>query len=67
MTEAGIDAQKLNTVFNVKTAEKMLQFGFTKCKSMLISKNPENVINNELTVDNWNVKYVENANGEDAD
>ena len=33
---------------------------FKKCKSMLISKNSENVINNDFQVDNWKVDYVDN-------
>ena len=33
---------------------------------MLVGKDTRNVINNELFVDTWNVKYVENKNtGED--
>ena len=42
---------------NVKTAEKTLQFGQTKCKSMLVGKNTDTVINNELLVDTWAVKH----------
>ena len=37
--EAGFRAQQLNVVLNVKTAEKCLQYGITKCKSMLVGKN----------------------------
>jgi hypothetical protein len=50
----------LNALINIKTAEKTLQFGVKKCKSMLISKSSENVINNDLQVDNWKVDYVDN-------
>ena len=60
ITEAGFKAQQLNSVINIKTAEKALQFGVEKCKSMLIGKNSENVINNDLHVDNWKVEYVYN-------
>ena len=60
ITEAGSKAQQLNAFINIKTAEKTLQFGVKKCKSMLISKKSENVINNDLQVDNWNVDYVDN-------
>ena len=62
VTKAGFQAQQLNAVLNVKSAEKQLQFGVTKCKSMLVSKNMENVPNNNLMVDNWKVKYVDNPN-----
>ena len=60
ITEAGHKAQALNSYINVKTAEKMLQFGHSKCKSMLVGNNTENVLNNNLHVDNWKTEYVEN-------
>ena len=60
ITEAGMKAQMLNVFMNVKTAEKTLQFGPTKCKSMLVGKNTENIINTELLVDSWTVGYTEN-------
>ena len=59
VTEAGFKAQELNAYINVKTAEKTLQFGAKKCKSMLIGKNTEKVINNHLQVDNWVSSYEE--------
>ena len=34
---------------------------------MLITKNSENVINNELSVDNWTVEYAENSVTGDVD
>ena len=61
VTEVGVKAQMLNAFMNIKTAEKTLQFGPTKCKSMLIGKNTENVMNTELMVDNWAVEYKENT------
>ena len=67
VTEAGFMAQQMNAFINVKTAEKSLQFGPKKCKSMLIGKNTENVINNPLKVDNWTVEYVENEDTEELD
>ena len=48
----------LNVFMNVKTAEKTLQFGPTKCKSMLVGKNTENIINTDLLVDSWTVGYT---------
>ena len=38
ITEAGYKAKEMNMFLNVKTAEKSLQFGPTKCKSMLVGK-----------------------------
>ena len=49
----------MNALINVKTAEKGLQFGSSKCKSMLIGKNVEHVLNSNLTVDTWKVTHDE--------
>ena len=59
VTEAGIKAQKMNAFINMKTAEKSLQFGPSKCKSMLVGKDLSTVINSSLMVDNWSVQYVD--------
>ena len=59
VTEAGFKAQELNAYINVKTAEKTLQFGVKKCKSMLIGENTEKFINNDIQVDNWVSSYKE--------
>ena len=61
VAEAGIDATKLNAFINIKTAEKTLQFGPTKCKSMLVGKDTGNTLNSSLVVDNWKVEYKENT------
>ena len=61
VTEAGINAQKMNAFINIKTAEKTLQFGASKCKSMLVGKSAQNTINSDLLVDKWTVKYEENV------
>ena len=50
VTEVGYQAQQMNTFMNIKTAEKSLQFGSTKCKSMLIGKNKKNVLNSDLVL-----------------
>ena len=42
---------------NIKTAEKRLQFGADKYKTMLIGKNVKNCLNTELTVDSWDANY----------
>ena len=61
VTEAGIDAIKLNAFINIKTAEKTLQFGPTKCKSMLVGKDTGETLNSSLVVDNWKIEYNENT------
>ena len=57
----------MNVVINVKTAEKILQFGVTKCMSMLVGKNCEDVVNSDIVVDNWNVKHQDNPENSDND
>ena len=59
ITEAGYKAQMFNAFFNIKTAEKSLQFGVKKCKSMLVGKNVENIHKTSLCVDKWSVEHVE--------
>ena len=58
-TNAGFKVQMMNAFINIKTAEKTLQFGPTKCKSMLIGKNTSNVINSSLKLDEWKVTHEE--------
>ena len=48
----------MNAFINIKTAEKNLQFGNAKCKSLLVGKSTNNVINSKLMVDSWESKYV---------
>ena len=67
ITEAGYRAQMMNAFMNIKTAEKGLQFGIKKCKSMLIGKNLENVLDSNLSVESWTVKCRENIETEDTD
>ena len=59
ITEAGYKAQLFNALFNIKTAEKSLQFGVQKCKSMLVGKNVETILTTSLCVDKWSVEHVE--------
>jgi hypothetical protein len=61
VTEAGIKAQEMNAFINIKTAEKGLQFGPTKCKSMIVGKDISTVINSNIMVDKWSVSYTENV------
>ena len=57
VTEAGYQAQQMNALINIKTAEKGLQFGITKCKSMIVGKDTENVLFSDLTVDKWSTSH----------
>ena len=67
ITEVGYQAQMLNAFMNVKTAEKRLQFGAKKCKTMLVGKNLDHVVNSDLTVDKWSVEHRENTETGDTD
>ena len=67
VTTADFRAQQLNAVINVKTAEKRLQFGVSKCKSMLVGKHCEDVVTSDIYVDKWSVKHEENAENSDND
>ena len=67
VTEVGYKAQMMNAFMNVKTAEKCLQFGVKKCKSMLVGKNIENIIDSTLYVDKWTVEHEENLETGDTD
>ena len=67
VTEAGFKSQQMNVNLNVKTAEKGLQFGVTKCKSMIVGKNIKNAINNELLVDGWKETFVDNIETGECD
>ena len=60
VTEVGYKAKQMNVILNVKSVEKCLQFGASKCKTMVIGKNREKVINTELFVDKWEEEYSEN-------
>ena len=67
VTNARFRAQQLNAVLNARTADTQLQFGVTKCKTMLVSKKPENVMNSQLSVDNWKVDHVKNISTGESD
>ena len=67
VTKVGFKAQQMNAVINAKTAEKRLQFGVSKCKTMLVGVD-NGVVNTELSVDKWITehKVVESEEIEDA-
>ena len=60
ITEANYQAQQMNSIFNIRTAEKSLQFGPDKCVSMFIGKNNDLDLCGTLKVDKWSVKCVDN-------
>ena len=60
VSEAGHKAQMINTILNLKSAEKGVQFGVNKCKVMIIGRELENVINYPIYADEWTESYFEN-------
>ena len=67
VTEAGYKAQMMNAFLNIKTAEKRLKFGEKKCKSMLVGKKLENVVDSNLLVDSWKVEHRDNIETGETD
>ena len=60
ITAADHRALQMNTIMKVKTAEKQLQFGTNKCKTMIIGRNAreqELMGITSLTVDKWDVSH----------
>ena len=62
ITSADHRAQQLNSILKVKTAEKRLQFGVKKCKTMLVEKRTrhEGALVDRcatLSVDEWNISH----------
>ena len=53
VTEAGQKTQQINAYFNVKSAEKKIQFSETKCHTILIHKSKNLNKVSELKVDGW--------------
>ena len=64
ITEAGYKAQMFNALFNIKTAEKFLQFGVKKCKYMLVGHSIENFHKTPVLVDKWSVEHIEDPTTE---
>ena len=66
VAEAGFKTQLLNAFINVKTADKDLQFGADKCKTMTVSKRkPYSFQTPALSVDAWETKHKENGDTEE--
>ena len=61
ITEAGYKAAQMNEIINLKTAEKCLQFGIKKCKSMFVGKVREDFLDSEIVVDKWTTEFTENV------
>ena len=66
ITYAGYRAQQMNAAINIKTAEKRLQFGVNKCKTMIVSKNYKQETDNPMMVDKWKLEYLEESENNQA-
>ena len=64
VTEAGYKSHQMNAYLNLKTADKYLQFGQDKCKTMFVSKKKEveEYLHSQLEVDTWKVTFDEEEN-----
>ena len=63
VAEAGYKSEQLNSYVNVKAADKELQFGQEKCKTMVTSKvPPQQFFNPKLIVDTWELTHESNGN-----
>ena len=62
ISDAGFRSEQLNSYVNVKAADKELQFGQDKCKTMLVLKvSPQNFLKPKLTVDTWELSHEKNG------
>ena len=61
ITEAGHKASELNAFINIRTAEKTLQFGPSKCKFMVVGKCAKFTKQENLQVDHWISNYITNT------
>jgi hypothetical protein len=53
----------MNAFMNIKTAEKGLQFGAKKCKSMLIGKELKNMLNSKENLSTGETELIETYSG----
>ena len=57
VTEAGFKTEVMNAHVVTNTANKILQFNVTKCKTIKIGKSPESIIDQFIEVDSWIVNH----------
>ena len=62
VAEAGFKSEQLSAFVNVKMADKDLQFGPEKCKSMVVSKvKPQEFHKPNLSVDDWKLVHTKSG------
>ena len=57
VSESGVKAVQLNSYINVKSAEKCLQFGLEKCKTLSIAHKSARSVVTKLYIDHWSIKH----------
>ena len=57
ITESGYKTEIMNAHIVTHTANKIVQFTATKCKTMKVGKIPENVIDQDIEVDSCIVNH----------
>ena len=50
----------MNKIINLKSSEKGLQFGPSKCKTIFVGKQHEMFLDNDLYVDKWKEEFEDN-------
>ena len=58
ISQAGYKAAQFNNYMNVKSADKYLQFGYDKCRAMVVGKKSESYHIPKLQVDTWNTHHT---------
>ena len=58
----------MNTYLNIRTADKYLQFGHDKCKTMIVSKKKivDEHLHSNLKVDTWKLVYDKDKNMQES-
>ena len=62
ISEAGFKTEVMNAHIVTHTANKILQFNSTKCKTMKIGKKPASIIDQDIKVDTWNIDHDQHGN-----
>ena len=58
ISQAGYKAAQFNSYMNVKSADKYLQFGYDKCRAMVVGKKSESYHIPKLQVDTWKTHHT---------
>ena len=62
VTESGYKTEIMNAHIVTHTANKILQFNATKCKTMKVGKILDTIIDQDIEVDSWIVNHDKKGN-----